>query len=57
MIFSGDFNVDLKKMGGRGRGKKIAALVETSGLEDLVGHFLSRQRVYCKDWRTCAVVS
>ena len=32
LIVSGDLNVDLEKIGGRGRDKDIAAVVETEGL-------------------------
>ena len=36
--------------------KGIVEAVATAGLEDLVGHFLPRQRVWCKDRKTWGVV-
>ena len=52
LSFAGNFNVELENMGGRGQDEEIVAEVETSGLEDLEGHFLPQQRAWCKDWRT-----
>ena len=40
LIFSGKFNVDLEKMGGRGQDKEIAVAVETTGIENVTENFL-----------------
>ena len=56
LSFAGNFNVELENMGGRGQDEEIVAEVETSGLEDLEGHFLPQQRAWCKDWRTWEAV-
>ena len=55
MIVAGDLNVEMRKKGSMGRGKEITVLVETAGLEDMVGHFFPRRRVWCRDWRTWAM--
>ena len=40
LIFVGDLNVDLERMGGRGRYEEIAAAEATEGLEYISAHFL-----------------
>ena len=56
MIVTGELNVDLGKEGGRVREEEITVAVETADLEDFSGHFLSRQRVWCRYRRTWATV-
>ena len=55
-IVTGDFNVEFKKTGGRGRDEDIAAAVATAGLEDLEGNLLLQRRAWCKNWRKWDVV-
>ena len=56
MIVAGDFNVDLEGTDIQGRDEEIVAPIATACLEYLLGHFLPRQRVWCKDWRTRTMV-
>ena len=44
LVFAGELNVDLEKVGGRGRENEIEAAVATAGLEDLAGKFFPRRR-------------
>ena len=45
LIVVGELNVDLLWTYGRGRDDDIAAAMATAGIEDLVGHFLSRRKI------------
>ena len=46
LVFAGELNVDLEKVGGRGRENEIEAAVATAGLEDLAGKFFPRRRAW-----------
>ena len=56
LIVVGDFNMDLEKMGSRGRDKEIVAALATAGLEYLSGNFSLRRQAWCKDQRTYVMV-
>ena len=51
LIVTGDLNVDMERAGGRGRNKEIAAAVTTAGLDEILAHFLLRQRLWNRDHR------
>ena len=56
LFVAGDFNVSLKEPEGDRRGKDIVVAMETEGLEDMLEHFLPRQRSWCLYGRTWSMI-
>ena len=52
----GDFNVDIAAPEGGWRAEDIATELATAGLKDMARHFLSREKRWCRDWRTWGIL-
>ena len=44
LLVEGDFNTNLTALEGRGRDKGISAAMKEEGLEEMRGHFLTRNK-------------
>ena len=56
LLVAGDFNVKLSEPEGDRRGEDIAVALATEGLENMLVHFLPRQRSWCRGGRTWSMV-
>ena len=55
-MVAGDFNANLSETEVDWRGEDIAAAVATEGLEDMLEHFLSRRKSWCRDGMTWIMI-
>ena len=52
LMVAGDFNADITAPEGDRRAEDIATDLATAGLEDMVRHFLPREKRWCRNRRT-----
>ena len=52
LLVAGDFNVNIAAPEGDRRAENIATELATADLEDMVWHFLPREKRWCRDRRT-----
>ena len=56
LLMAGDFNANLAEPEGDQRGEDIATAMATEGIEDMLAHFLSRWRSWCRYGRTWSMI-